>query len=93
MARYGGEEFVVILPETSLNESLDMAIILCKEIAESKYAIDSAELHKTLSFTTSIGVSERKDKDTPSSVFERADQALYAAKRAGKNQALGEIGD
>lgn len=92
LARYGGEEFVVILPGTSLSESLDMANVFCKEIAVAQYAIDSAELHKTLSFTVSIGVSERKDKDTPESIFERADQALYAAKRAGKNQALGEIG-
>jgi len=92
LARYGGEEFVVILPETSLSQSLEMATVLCKQISEAQYAIDSVEHGKTLSFTVSIGVSERQDKDTAGSVFERADQALYAAKHAGKNQALGEIG-
>lgn len=90
LARYGGEEFVLILPGASLKQSLKRANLLCKEIAETQYALGDVKQGGTLSFKVSIGVSKRRAQDTVESVIERADQALYAAKRAGKNQALAE---
>ncbi len=98
LARYGGEEFVIIMPGVSLKimpgvslkQSLKKATLLCKEIAGTQYALGDAKHGGTLSFKVSIGVSKRQNKDTVESVIERADQALYAAKRAGKNRALGE---
>jgi len=87
LARYGGEEFVIIFPGFSLKQALKRATLICKEIAGTRYALGD---HGTLSFQVSIGVSQRQNKDSVEAVIERADQALYAAKRAGKNRALSE---
>ena len=90
VGRYGGEEFVVLLPHASLRNALKKAKQLCKEFAATRYALDGSTDGETLSLTVSIGVSEFKKGDTPVTVVERADKALYTAKRTGKNRALAE---
>ncbi len=80
--RLGGEEFVVVLPETALAEGCATAERLRERIA----AIDLAHLCPVgRGITTSIGVTESAPGDTPSTMLQRADEALYAAKRAGRN--------
>ena len=88
--RYGGEEFVIILPDASLKNSLKKARQICKSIAQAQYSIDNAHAMVQqggtgLSFTVSIGVSTYRKGDTEATVTERADKALYLAKRGGKN--------
>lgn len=81
VARYGGEEFVCILPHTSLLEA--------KEISEHMRAIiertSFTYKDKIIDLTISIGVSTFKKEDNASTVFERADAALYLAKKSGRN--------
>jgi diguanylate cyclase (GGDEF)-like protein len=85
-ARYGGEEFAVILPGTS---AWDAA-----EIAESmRSAVASLQLPHTASpaariLTVSVGVATATPEwpDTPAELVAAADQALYAAKRGGRNR-------
>lgn len=86
LARYGGEEFVLLLPETSLKQSITLADNLRKEVEECNfhYAKDPVAI------TISCGLAEFKKNDTPDSVFVRADQALYAAKEGGRNQCKNE---
>ena len=79
--RFGGEEFVVILSQTPLSEGLRIAERIRQRIAEAKL------LEKDRQITVSIGAAEYAG--SPSSVaelFERADSALYEAKRSGRNQ-------
>lgn len=90
VARYGGEEFAVLLPGASLRHALKKARALCKAIASARYTLDAEKPHTTLSFTISIGVSACQADDTVTSVIERADKALYEAKRSGKNRAVSE---
>lgn len=90
LARYGGEEFVIILPAIALRQALKKAWALCKAIATARYTIDPQQPHATISFTVSIGVSMLHPGDTVASIIERADQALYEAKRRGKNRAISE---
>lgn len=90
LARYGGEEFVIILPAVSLRQALKKARALCKAVAAARYTIDPQQPRATVSFTVSIGVSTLHFDDTVVSVVERADKALYEAKRLGKNRAISE---
>jgi two-component system cell cycle response regulator len=84
VARYGGEEFVVVLPETPLQVALVVAERLRSVIAE--HPIEVAESAVGLPITISIGVSVSRDvEETPETLLQRADQALYAAKHSGRN--------
>jgi two-component system cell cycle response regulator len=78
VGRWGGEEFVVLLPGLAKPDALVLAERLRHEISNSQLA--------GLIITTSFGVaSYRGPHDTADQLFGRADQALYEAKRAGRN--------
>ncbi|ADD01916.1 response regulator receiver modulated diguanylate cyclase with PAS/PAC sensor [Thermoanaerobacter italicus Ab9] len=77
-ARWGGEEFIILLPETSLNNAVDLAEGLRKKISET-------ELDGIGKVTASFGVTEYRDTDTIDTILLRADNMLYEAKRAGRN--------
>ena len=82
LGRYGGEEFVVLLPDRSGAEAREMAERL-------RTAVERCEFHHESHaerLTVSIGVATRLDReDTPAEAVKRADKALYAAKRGGRN--------
>jgi diguanylate cyclase (GGDEF)-like protein len=82
LGRLGGEEFVVVLPDTRLEGAR-----LAAEIYRTR--IMSIEAHRWLGerrITVSIGISISKPGiDTPTTMLQRADAALYAAKHAGRN--------
>lgn len=86
IGRYGGEEFSVVMPNTELHEAVAQAERLCREI-ELEGKNDGIPR-----FTVSIGVSaadlETTAEDSLSEVLLRADQALYAAKRQGRNRVV-----
>lgn len=88
--RYGGEEFAVILPHSSLRHATKRAQNFCKQLAAKRYVFDETTLDRAFKFTVSIGVSEIHPQDTLETLVERADQALYLAKRQGKNRAMSE---
>jgi len=80
-ARWGGEEFVVLLQNTSLENSSMLASRLRKEI--EKFSFDTVER-----ITCSFGVTEFTQGDSQGLFFERVDEALYEAKRLGRNQVV-----
>jgi diguanylate cyclase (GGDEF)-like protein len=81
--RLGGEEFLIVLPGTRLAEAHAMAETLCGRIED----IDTSRwFDDKRSITCSIGVSVSvPGRDTPSTMLQRADAALYSAKRGGRN--------
>jgi diguanylate cyclase len=85
-ARYGGEEFIVILPGASLRNAVKKANHICKSVASTRYRLNDGPDGQTLHVTLSIGVSCHQKADTTTSIIQRADKALYAAKDAGKNR-------
>ena len=87
--RYGGEEFAVILPDTSIKEALAVAEHIRRSV-QSKELIKKSTQEVLGRVTISMGVSTLKDGDTPTSLYERADHFLYAAKRAGRNRVMCE---
>lgn len=82
LGRLGGEEFAVLLVGTGLEPGCATAERLRLAICEQPFASSNGEL----SVAISLGVAQRQPKETLDSLLERADQALYAAKRAGRNQ-------
>jgi two-component system cell cycle response regulator len=80
--RYGGEEFVVVMPGTDLAAAAMVSERMRKQVADAP--VISGD--RSIAITASFGVTQSKLGDTPDSLIERADQALYRAKRAGRNR-------
>ncbi|HEY8908177.1 MAG TPA: GGDEF domain-containing protein [Rhodoferax sp.] len=85
MARYGGEEFVILLPDTPLDKGIEAMTRLQRELTKRFFL---AGTEKVL-ITFSAGVAQLSPDETGSQAIKRADQAMYLAKRAGKNRVLG----
>jgi diguanylate cyclase len=89
LARFGGEEFAILLPGTTLENAHMLA-------DRMRRAIESRRLKKRRTdedlgvVTMSMGVSLFRQDETPEAFIERADQCLYAAKHAGRNQVVTE---
>jgi two-component system cell cycle response regulator len=85
IGRYGGEEFMVLLPETDLPLAREVAERLRVEVATHLLATE--QVKGGLHITISIGVATFPiDGQSASEVVEQADQAMYWAKRLGRNQ-------
>ena len=82
VARYGGEEFVVLLPETQLQIACDILTRLQRKLSGGLFLNEQ----KNLLVTFSAGVTACAKGEAIELVLERADQALYEAKRTGKNR-------
>ncbi len=76
--RYGGEEFLVILPETDAEGAYKVAEKIRKAVG--RICVDSFGL------SLSAGVTQATKEDTLNTLIERADRAMYMAKKAGKNR-------
>lgn len=86
IARYGGEEFVFVLPETDLDEALIVAEKIRAAIEQHHFTYNDDDYRVTSSF----GVAEFETAGKPvmkkSELIERADKALYSAKKKGRNR-------
>lgn len=86
-ARYGGEEFAILLPDTPCAAAFKVTDSLRKAVA-IKEVVNRATGEKLGRITLSGGVAAFQKGESIESVIERADRALYNAKRAGRNQIL-----
>jgi diguanylate cyclase len=85
LARYGGEEFVILLPDTPLEQGIEAMTRLQRELTKRFFL---AGTEKVL-ITFSAGVAQLAPNESGLDAIKRADQAMYLAKRAGKNRVLG----
>jgi diguanylate cyclase (GGDEF)-like protein len=84
IARYGGEEFIAILPDTSLDTAVKVAERVRQAWAQTQIPLD--ESGKILSGTVSIGVAPLEPDAPLDESLSRVDEAMYRAKREGRNQ-------
>lgn len=87
--RYGGEEFVILFPSKESDESFVHVDALRQKIATTPFSVRNKKTTKKIFINVSAGVTQnsQKDKD-PFAVMKRADNALYKAKKAGRNQVI-----
>ena len=87
--RYGGEEFTILFPSKTVAESYVYVDAVREMVATSAFVVRNKKGNKTIFVNISGGVVEKtaKDKD-PMAVMKRADNALYKAKKAGRNRVI-----
>jgi len=78
VARYGGEEFVIILPECEEEQAIGIAERYRSQVASADWG--------EYNITVSIGAATVVEEDTEKSLFQKADNALYASKTGGRNR-------
>jgi len=84
LARYGGEEFALLMPETELAGAHVVAEKLREAVAQCGAHFNQQQVAVTISY----GLTAFVEGDTPDAAFERADKALYRAKREGRNRGV-----
>ncbi|WMJ09786.1 GGDEF domain-containing protein [Nitrosomonas sp. sh817] len=84
VSRYGGEEFVILLPNTNLEEGVQILSRIRRNLTKKFFLHEN----KRLLITFSAGVAQFRSGESQESIFKRADEALYRAKKGGKNQIL-----
>jgi diguanylate cyclase len=82
IARFGGEEFVCLLCGSGSEEALKVADEMRRSVEDNGFHSSG----RPVSVTISCGIADFRPDDTVDAVFSRADKALYAAKKAGKNR-------
>ncbi len=83
LARWGGEEFIVLLPETSLEEAVELAKKMKMQLSDYDFG-DVKDV--TCSYGV-VGINEYPDKN---SLIHKVDKLLYKAKDQGKNQVISQ---
>ena len=86
LARYGGEEFAIVMPETGLKDALVAVEKLRKDVSQSRFHYQGTGVD----ITVSVGLAEMREDDSPESLFQRADRALYTAKENGRDRTCAE---
>ncbi|WP_321277569.1 diguanylate cyclase [Thiomicrorhabdus indica] len=79
IGRWGGEEFIILAPEISLNEGVELAEKIRQAVEEHKF-------EQVEQMTCSLGVAQYLTGDTQDLVVKRADDALYRSKAEGRNR-------
>jgi len=85
LCRYGGEEFIIMLPETSQDEAINLAERLRKKVSISPLQLAS----ETITMTASFGVTcydGSKENNSDSDFINQADKAMYQAKKSGRDR-------
>jgi two-component system cell cycle response regulator len=87
--RYGGEEFVVVMPDTDLGVATLVAERIRRRIAGEPFPIERGG--RSIEVTISVGIAARTGpQDNASQMLKRADEALYRAKRDGRNRVVAD---
>jgi two-component system, chemotaxis family, response regulator WspR len=84
-ARYGGEEFALVLPNTSLEGALIVAEGVRRGVAALNLLHSGSNVAPHVTLSLGVAVSQSAE-DSPDALIERADAALYEAKRGGRNR-------
>jgi diguanylate cyclase (GGDEF)-like protein len=84
--RYGGEEFVVILPEEELSHATSVAERIRRAVEEHPFSIKREHRNTTVTISLGVAVAAPDEQVTGPELLKRSDDALYTAKRNGRNR-------
>ncbi|MGZ5199570.1 MAG: GGDEF domain-containing protein [Telluria sp.] len=84
VARYGGEEFVILMPDTPVADAVSAMVRVQRELTRHFFLHENEKLL----ITFSAGVALHQPGEDQAHLFERADKAMYQAKRSGKNRVV-----
>lgn len=84
VSRYGGEEFALLLPNTNLEEAVQILSRIRRNLTKKFFLHEN----RRLLITFSAGVAQLQAGESQESIFKRADEAMYRAKKSGKNRIL-----
>jgi two-component system cell cycle response regulator len=87
VGRYGGEEFLIIFERATLDVARDLAERIRIRVLADPFIEDAEKLYITLS----LGVAQAREEESADDLIQRADQALYEAKAAGRNRVRTEL--
>ena len=82
LARYGGEEFLLLLPDTSQEEAIEVMVRLQRNLTKAFFLHEDEQVL----ITFSAGVALLREGEAQTAVIERADKALYKAKQNGRER-------
>ena len=83
VGRFGGEEFILVLQNKSIQQALDIAERCRKEIESTRIKINDKEF---IQISASFGITVGNHYQTKQQILKQADEALYLAKKSGRNQ-------
>ena len=86
-ARYGGEEFIILHPTLNKHDSFEIAEEIRSSVETTPFVDDTEEIKVTLSAGV-VDVKDCQDCHRIDEVINRADRALYRAKKEGKNKVV-----
>lgn len=87
VARYGGEEFIVVMPDTDREAAYAVAERLRRRVGEETFAVSTQAAEITVTISIGVAVVDGVG-DTADAILKRADDALYQAKRSGRNRTV-----
>jgi len=87
--RYGGEEFVILFPSVERDQAYTHTDLVREVISKSAFVVRNKKSSKKIFVNVSAGLVQNSSKDKdPFATMKRADNALYKAKKAGRNQVV-----
>jgi len=89
VARFGGEEFIIVLPATSLADAARVGEKVRRNIESIKVVHSRSEVSKYVTISVGIATAVPQENMIPASLLEKADMALYQAKKKGRNRVIG----
>ncbi|MGB3693703.1 MAG: diguanylate cyclase [Spirulinaceae cyanobacterium] len=88
VARYGGEEFVVILPNTNIEEAVQIAESIRQEVKSLEIPHNRSPISRVVTLSIGVASTIPQAENHPHHLVENSDRALYAAKAGGRNCVL-----
>lgn len=88
VCRWGGEEFLVLLPHTGPEVARSVALRICTSVAQTPIALSA---DRTLHITVTIGMSNLRPSEALQTAVQRADEAMYLGKTAGRNRVQSSV--
>lgn len=90
VGRYGGEEFVALLPDTDPADALSLGRSICDAVSQQATVIEERLVRLTVSIGVA-GTADASDLSSAKTLLVNADEAMYLAKRCGRNQCIGAV--